>query len=193
MKIKRRGYYFRKPKSEIALYILGALLLGGMIAIAATSPFFVQNLLRGFKKLKKYENKRIYDTFYRLKEQGFINFYEKNNQIFISLTEKGKKKAGWMQIDNLKIKKSEKWDGKWRLLLFDIKQMKKLYREALRGKLINMGFVMLQKSVWIVPYDCSKEIKVLKSFFGLSDKEVRLLAVDDIGEDKEYRKYFKLN
>ena len=193
MKIKRRGYYFRKPKSEIALYILGALLLGGMIAIAATSPFFVQNLLRGFKKLKKYENKRIYDTFYRLKEQGFINFYEKNNQIFISLTEKGKKKAGWMQIDNLKIKKSEKWDGKWRLLLFDIKQMKKLYREALRGKLINMGFVMLQKSVWVIPYDCAKEAELLKSFFGLSDKEVRLLVVDDIGEDKEYRKYFKLN
>ncbi|MFH1968475.1 MAG: hypothetical protein ABIJ84_03760, partial [bacterium] len=124
---------------------------------------------------------------------GFINFYEKNNQIYFSLTAKGRKKAGWMQVDDLKIKKPEKWDGKWRILIFDIAELKKLYREAFRGKLISMGFVMLQKSVWIIPYDCSKEAKALKSFFGLSGKEIRLLTVRDIGEDKEYKKYFKLN
>jgi len=164
-----------------------------MVAIAATSPYFAQNLLRGFKYFKKYKSKKVYDTFYRLKKQGYVTFYKKNNQVFISLTEKGKKKAGWMQIDNLKIKKPKKWDGKWRVLMFDVKELKKLYREALRGKLIGMGFVMLQKSVWVVPYDCRKEVEILKSFFGLSGKEVRLLVVEDIGEDKEYRRYFKLS
>ncbi|MFH1968013.1 MAG: hypothetical protein ABIJ84_01345, partial [bacterium] len=110
-----KRYNFSGPASEITRLILGYLILGGLITIAATSPFFIQNLLRSFRKLKKYENKKVYDTFYRLKKQGFINFYEKNNQIYFSLTAKGRKKAGWMQVDDLKIKKPEKWDGKWRI------------------------------------------------------------------------------
>ncbi|OGZ84025.1 MAG: hypothetical protein A2599_00940 [Candidatus Staskawiczbacteria bacterium RIFOXYD1_FULL_39_28] len=192
MNIKRNNYCFKKS-SEITGCILAGLLLGGMITIAATSPFFIQNLLRVFKDLKKYKSKKVYDTFYRLKEQGYVNFYEKNNQIFVSLTEKGKKKAGWMQVDNLKINKPKRWDGKWRVLLFDITELKRLHREALRGKLISMGFTMLQKSVWVIPYNCAKEVKILKSFFGLSDKEIRMLVVEDIGEDGEYKKFFKIN
>jgi DNA-binding transcriptional regulator PaaX len=190
--MKKHNYSFRKS-SEITGCILGALLLTGMIAIAATSPFFIQNILRGLKGFKKYESKKVYDSFYRLKKQGYINFYKKNNQIFISLTQKGQKKAGWLNIDKLKIKKSIKWDGKWRVLLFDISEMKRLYRESLRGKLISMGFVMFQKSAWIIPYDCVKEIEILKSFFGLSNREIRLLVAENIGEDKEYTKFFKLN
>ncbi len=191
--MNKHNVIFRRPTSEIAMEILEILIIGGAVAIAATSPLFIQNLSKGFKKFKKYSNKKVYDTFYRLRQQGFINFYEKNNQIYISLTEKGKKKAGWMQIDNLKLKKPEKWDRKWRILLFDIAEMKRLHREALRGKLMNMGFVMLQKSAWVIPYKCDKEVELLKSFFGLSNKEVRLLTVDDIGDDSEYKKYFHIN
>src|SRR3989344_358161 len=169
-------YYFRKPKSEIAKDILGSLIIGGMIAVAATSPFFIINLIKCFKGLKKYPNKKVYDTFYKLKKQGLINFYKKNNQIYISLTEKGKRRAGWMQINDLKIKKPKKWDGKWRILLFDIAEMKREYREALRGKLKDLNFQLFQKSAWIMPYDCSREVNLLKSFFGLKDGEVRLIV-----------------
>jgi len=186
-------YYFRKPKSEIAKDILISLIIGGIIAVAATSPYFIINLVKGFKKLEKYPNKKIYDTFYKLKKQGLVNFYEKNNQIYISLTEKGRKKAGWMQIDALKIEKPKRWDGKWRILLFDIAEMKRAYREALRGKLKELNFQLFQKSAWINPYDCTKEINLLKSFFGLSDKEIKLIVSGNIGDDKKFRKFFKLN
>ena len=185
-------YYFRKPKSEIAKDILGSLIIGGMIAVAATSPFFIINLIKGLKGLKKYPNKKVYDNFYKLRKQGLVDFYKKNNQIYISLTEKGKKKAGWMQIDALKIKKPKKWDGKWRILLFDIMETKKFHREALRGKLIELGFRLLQKSAWIIPYECKDEIGLLKSFFGLSDKEVKLAVVSNIEGEKELKEKFKL-
>ena len=185
-------YYFRKPKSEIAKDILGSLIIGGMIAVAATSPFFIVNLIKGLKGLKKYPNKKVYDNFYKLRKQGLVDFYKKNNQIYISLTEKGKKKAGWMQIDALKIKKPKKWDGKWRILLFDIMETKKFHREALRGKLIELGFRLLQKSAWIIPYECKDEIGLLKSFFGLSDKEVKLAVVSNIEGEKELKERFKL-
>ena len=185
-------YYFRKPKSEIAKDILGSLIIGGMIAVAATSPFFIVNLIKGLKGLKKYPNKKVYDNFYKLRKQGLVDFYKKNNQIYISLTEKGKKKAGWMQIDALKIKKPKKWDGKWRILLFDIMETKKFHREALRGKLIELGFRLLQKSAWIIPYECKDEIGLLKSFFGLSDKEVKLAVASNIEGEKELKEKFKL-
>ena len=185
-------YYFRKPKSEIAKDILGSLIIGGMIAVAATSPFFIVNLIKGLKGLKKYPNKKVYDNFYKLRKQGLVDFYKKNNQIYISLTEKGKKKAGWMQIDALKIKKPKKWDGKWRILLFDIMETKKFHREALRGKLIELGFRLLQKSAWVIPYECKDEIGLLKSFFGLSDKEVKLVVAQSIEGEKELKERFKL-
>ena len=193
MNIRKSKFYFRKTKSEIVKDILGFLIIGGIVTIAATSPFFIVNLIRGFKLSEKYSSKKVYDTFYKLKKEGFISSYEKNNQIYISLTERGKKKAGWMQIDNLKIKKPKKWDGKWRILLFDIAEMKRTYREALRGKLKELGFQLFQKSAWINPYDCVKEVNLLKSFFGLSDKEARLIVSGNIDGDGEFRKFFKLN
>ncbi|SRR3989339_30761 len=185
-------YYFRQPKSEIAKDVLGVLIIGGILTIVATSPFFIQNLIKGFKKLKKYPNKNVYDTFYKLKHQGLIDFYKENNQIYISLTEKGKKKAGWMQINDLKVKKPKKWDGLWRVLLFDIAEKRKIHREAFRGKLIVLGFKLFQKSAWIIPYECADEIKLLKSFFGLSDKNIKLLVVKNIEGEKELKERFEL-
>lgn len=185
-------YYFRKPKSEIVKDILGILIISGMVDVAATSPYFIVNLLKAFKKFKKYPNKKIYDTFYNLKKQGLINFYSKNNQIYILLTDRGKRKAGWMQIDDLKIKKPKKWDGLWRILLFDIEEKRRTHREALRGKLITLGFKLYQKSVWIIPYECIDEVALLKSFFGLSDKDVKLLTVKQMEEEVKFQKYFNL-
>lgn len=184
--------YFKKPKSEIVIDIFELLILSGVIAIAATSPFFIQNLLRGFRQFKKYPNKKIYNTFYGLREQGLIDYYYKNNQLFIFFTKKGEQKAGWMNIDSLKIRKPKKWDGLWRILLFDIKEKKRVYREALRGKLIELGFKLFQKSAWIIPYECEKEIKILKSFFGLSEQEIKLVVAKSIGDEKQFKEKFKI-
>ncbi len=97
-----------------------------------------------------------------------------------------------MQIDDLKIKKQKKWDRKWRLVIFDIVEFKKNHREAFRGKLKQLGFYPLQKSVWIYPFDCQPEIELLKDFFGLSDKEIRVIVAGDVGPDDKLKEIFKL-
>ena len=186
-------FYFKKPRSEVVKEIFSWLLLGGIICVAATSPYFLINIFKTRKKFKKYQKKRVYNTFYRLQKEGCIIIKEKNNQIFISLTEKGRRKAGYLQIDNLRIKKPKKWDGKWRIAMFDIAQLKKFYREAFRGKIKELGFVPLQKSVWIYPFECRKEINILKSFFGFTDKEMILITADNIGDDSYFKKIFKIN
>lgn len=185
-------YYLKKPRSEIVKDILYWLMVAGAVSVAATSPFFLVNIIKGLKKGRKYKRKKVYDTFYRLRKQGCIKIEKKGHQIYISLTEKGKKKAGWLQIDALKIKRPRKWDKKWRIVIFDISQLKRIYREALRGKLKELGFYPLQKSVWIHAFDCRDEIELLKNFFGLTDKEVRLIVAQDIGKDTWLKKFFKL-
>ena len=88
------AYYFRKPKSEIVKDIFTWLLVGGVIAIAATSPYFVPNLLKAHTKWRKYPSRKVSDTFYQLRKKGLIHFETTNQQIYISLTKEGAKRAG---------------------------------------------------------------------------------------------------
>jgi len=188
-------YYLRKPKSEIIKDVLLTLATTGMICVAATSPYFGVNIIREIKrwrKYKKYKKRKITDAFKRLQKQGCLDIEIVKNQIYIHLTKEGKKLAGWMQIDALRIKRPKRWDGKWRLVIFDISQVKKFYREVFRGKLKELGFYLLQKSVWLYPFDCRDEIELLREFFSLSEKEMRLIICEDIGEDSWSRKFFSI-
>lgn len=193
MGIKKYKYYFRKPKSEIVKDIFSWLLIGGTVVLASTSPYFVQNLITGHKKWRKYSSRKISDTFYQLRKQGFIKTEMKNHQMYISLTKEGEKKAGMFQIDKLRIATPKRWSGNWSIVMFDIEDKKKIYREALRGKLKEMGFVQLQESAWIHPFDCKAEVELLRSFFGLSKSEVLLIIAREVENDVQLRSHFKLS
>lgn len=186
-------YYFAKPRSEIVKDIFKGLVIGGAICLAATSPYFAVNLLRSFKYSRKYKPKKTYDAFYNLKRQGYINIEKRNHQIYISLTKEGRKKAGKFQIDCLKINETKKWDRKWRIVIFDISHLKTLQRNAFRSKLREFGFHLLQKSVWAHPFPCKDEITLLRDFFGLSQKEIRLITAENIENDNFLRTIFKLS
>ncbi len=185
-------YYFKKPRSEIVKDVLSWLAISGAVCIAATSPYFILNLMKGFKSSQRYEKKKVFDTFYKLRKQGCIDIKKDHHQIYIALTEKGRKRAGRFQIDSLKIEKPQKWDRKWRIVIFDISQLQITKREAFRGKLKELGFCPLQKSVWIHPFNCQDEIDLLREFFGLGQKEIRLIVAQTIGDDIFLKKFFKI-
>ena len=186
------NYSPKKPKSEITKDILFWIAVGGMIMVAATSPYFGTNLIRAFQRRKRYNKKKVCDTFFRLRREGYVRVEKRNHQIYISLTEEGKKKAGRFQIDSLHIQKPKRWDGKWRIVLFDIENSKNIKRNALRGKLKELGFYLYQKSVWIIPYKCDNEIKILQEFFGLTKGEICLITAEKIANEKIVRAHFKL-
>ncbi len=192
MGLKKYKYYFAKPRSEIVKDILSWLAIAGVIWIAASSPYFIRNILNNLKRWKKYPKNKVKNAFYNLKKQGLIKIEKKGRQIYISLTKEGKRKAGMFQIDKLKIARPKKWDGKWRLVIFDISQHKKFYREAFRGKLKELGFYQLQKSVWVHAFDCQAEIELLREFFGLTENEIRLVIAEKIENDQKLREHFKL-
>lgn len=183
-------------KLSITVKILKMLLLVGAVYIAASSPFFVFNLSKELRKRRfwhgRVDKDKFQNSFYYLKKRGYINIISKNKQIYIYLTKEGKKMAGKYQINDLKIKKPKKWDERWRLIIFDIPNKQKVKREAFRGKLKELGFRPLQKSVWVYPYECQKEIKLLRDFFGLIPKYLRVITTKELEEDYFLRKRFKL-
>ncbi len=164
-----------KYRGEITKDVLKWIVTAGVICIGAGSPYLIPALIKDYKRWKKYKSRQVTNAFYRLKKKGFINIKEVNHQIYISLTKEGKKMAGKYQIDDLKIEKPKTWDGKWRLIMFDIPSNCKIKREAFRGKLKEFGFYSIQKSVWVCPYPCDKEVRLLREFLGLSIKILELL------------------
>jgi len=180
--------------------ILKALLLMGVLTIASTSPYFWPAVLKAYFKDRKYQKfhknkaqrKHFLSAFSYLRSKGLINVYKKNKQIYISLTKQGKERANQYQIDDLEIKKPRKWDKKWRVIIFDIKHEHRIKREALRGKLKELDFYQLQKSVWVHPYNCSGEIDLLRKFFGLSKGEVRIILAQKIEDDEKIKKAYEI-
>ena len=177
--------------------ILKGLLIAGAIYIAASSPYFAFYLSRdlrkilGEKKPIKGKDPRFKNAFYYLKNKGYLDIRKKNHQIYIALTAQGRKRAGKYLIDDLDIKKPKKWDKKYRIVFFDIPNITRIKRDVLRGKLKELGFFRLQQSVWVYPYECKKEIDLLREFFGLSGKEL-ILITGKIENDRFLRKFFKL-
>lgn len=173
--------------------IIMGIFFAGMMPVVL--PYFaateIPKIIRCALK-NKAEKQAFSNAFYRLKKQGFIKITKHNGQIYISLTRDGKKKAGKYQIDDLKIKKPAKWDGKWRLLIFDIKEKHRIKRDALRGKIRELGLFKLQDSVWIYPYNFEKENKLLRDFFGLKEKEMQIITAEKIENNKEAKLFFKL-
>lgn len=179
-------------RGEIVKDILYWLAVGGMVAVAATSPSFLYNVLCAFQKRNQYNKRSVINAFYRLRKEGAIVFRKQNNQLYISLSKEGKKKAGKFQIDSLSIQRPKQWDGKWRILIFDISDRHRIKREALRGFLKQLQFYKLQESVWVHPFDCRRETELLKEFFGFASQEVQLIVAEQVEHAEFLRSKFKI-
>ena len=93
----------------------------------------------------------------RLKKRGFIKFSDKDQ---FTLTDGGRDVLVKFDIDAITLPEFEpqKWDGIWRVLIFDIPELTRAVRNLFRDKIQELGFYTLQKSVYVVPNDCEKEI-----------------------------------
>jgi len=113
---------------------------------------FVYNYLYTREQISK---QAYYNTVGRLKREGYLEEVENEGRRRLRATIKGK-------IKILKfLKRDKQWDGKWRIVIFDIPEIKKKMRNFFREKLSELGFRKLQESVWICPYNISTELEEL--------------------------------
>ena len=128
-------------------------------------------------------------TIYRLKKQGVLTITKKNNKKFLQLTNKGQIQA---LLTMAKMPKAtRRWDGKWRLIMFDIPEQSKAQRNLLRKILKKQGLKKLQASVFIGPQPINRAAIEYLKLSGLINY-IRMLRVDEVDNEKELLHLFHL-
>lgn len=151
------------------------------------SSFVVPGLPIAFsyisRKWVKYKRGDIGKIIRRFHKQELISFSERiDGRVEIKLSEKGKNKLLTYDYESIELKK--KRDGKFRMVLFDIPEELKVARELFRRKLRELGFVKVQKSVFISAYPCKKELEFVSHYLGINSHIILLeLGKIEIGED----------
>lgn len=92
----------------------------------------------------------------KLKNLGYIEKIIKDKNTFYIITPKGEEYADSVLSV---LKKSPKWDKKWRLVMFEIPEKNRALRDKLRRALSGLGLGILQSSVWVSPQDVQKQIE----------------------------------
>lgn len=129
----------------------------------------------------------------RLYEAKLINIIDNpDGTTSATLSEGGQKRVLRFNLDKLKLKRPAKWDGLWRMIIFDIPEKYKRARDAFANKLLNLGFKCIQRSVLVYPYDCQDELDFIIEVFELRPF-VRIILVKEIDIDLDLRHKFQLD
>lgn len=115
----------------------------------------------GYPELKKAD---LAKALKRLRERGLIELIDDEELVF-RLTDQGKDKALWQKIKE----SNEKWDGRWRLVVWDIPEKRRVARDLLRFKLKQLGFIRWQKSIWASKIDCTDILRKFIKEVGIED------------------------
>ncbi|MFA6552041.1 MAG: hypothetical protein WCT19_00900 [Candidatus Paceibacterota bacterium] len=182
--IMKRG----ELKQKIILILLSGLTLG--LSRSPKQYFKVLNLTgKAWEGIRQDSIRRTIKSLYK---GGFVNErLNKDGTVSIVINDKGRKLAEFYSLDNLKINIPAIWDGNWRIVIFDIPEKFKKVREALRMHLRNLGFYELQKSVFVYPFPCLREIDLVVKFYN-ARKYIRLIAASSIDNELELQRKFNL-
>ena len=137
------------------------------------------------------DRKQLYRFLERMHLKNYVEFISKKGGIErVKLTNQGRARFLEYQFKNIILGKNKRWDGKWRMVLFDIPEPKKKIRDALRRKLKELGFLEFQKSVFVYPYPCRDEINFVINFWDIQEHVYYIEA--PIIPDQMLRSHFHL-
>ena len=144
----------RKPniKNKNRNFTLAAEILMYFFAFVDFMPLPFEGKLHYTKRILK--GSTNYYSYYRvlkkLEEKGWLKVYKdpETNRNLFKLTEAGKLESLFIKA---RLPNKQKWDGKWRMIIFDIPEDARTERDRLRRLLKLNGFKILQKSVIINP------------------------------------------
>jgi DNA-binding transcriptional regulator PaaX len=184
----------KNRKSDVFKIILKIIASGTLVSAIFLLPGSAILLKEFLNKNKiSHDYKRFRESLRIIEKKKLIRIIQKNGEDFLEITNLGEKELWRYNIEELEIKKPKIWDGKWRMVIFDIPEKFRDGRVALSQKLKEMGFYRLQKSVFVYPYECENEIDFIREFFDVK-KFVILLRIPTMGEycDLILKKHFDL-
>lgn len=186
------GNYEKESKNKsrnrnLKRILLTTVAVAGVMSVGLVAP----NVIGAMKKLGFMPTKRQKDSIRqaraRLVRDGLLAYKDS----LLVLTSKGEAELATLDRQVFKPPHPKRWDKKWRVLIFDIPERRKGSREKIRRTLVQIGFVRIQDSVWLYPYDCEDYIVLIKADLKIG-KDVLYMIVDTIEADEQWRRHFKL-
>lgn len=180
-------------KGELAKKVLVAAGVGLVIGTVMVVPTFGVTVKEIIKVLEEREEgqfskKKVRRVLNTLKKRKLLDLKEKDGEIWATFNEEGQKLLLKYRFDTLVIPRPKEWDGKWRVVIFDIPEAKKHAREVLRKKLKELGFYQLQRSVFVYPFECQHEIELITRVYEIESYVDFLRAeyLDEIGLEEKF-------
>lgn len=180
-------------KGKIQHAIVGSLYAGAALTLMVAMP----NTLQLLKYIQPHlgernANRRMSQAISRLVSRGFLKRDGYGHSARLSLTSKGSRYAESLLNDPVSaLKRPRRWDGRWRIVMFDIWEKRRHVRDRLRGLLCRIGFVKIQNSVWAYPYDCEEVIALVRAELKVG-RGVSYLIAEALEGDKGLREQFGL-
>lgn len=151
--------------------------------------YLIKHLIEKSKKtISKPKIKQILNN---LEKREIIDLVEVDDKVFVQINEKGKPlvlRYSIKELLDLKRKK-KKWNGKWFLVFFDVPELQRNKRDILRRFLLKIGFYRYQKSVYLFPYECEKEVVLIKKIVE-GAKYMKYIVADKIEDEEQAKIYF---
>jgi len=179
----------RRRRDNIQNAVLAVVGTAGILAIAAVAPNVFQALphIMGKQQYKlRFQTKTALG---RLIVKGYVKRGEKG---FLEITPVGRRHLDIKRAQALAPAKTKRrWDKRYRLVMFDIPEYRRKTRSRLRALMNDFGFLRLQDSVWVTPYDCEDLITLVKAELKVG-KDILYAVVDQIENDSWIKKHFEL-
>lgn len=182
----------KRRNTNIQQVLLATVALTGVVLVATIAPN-APAILAKLSSVKRAQLRYRYRTALgRLAAQGYIAFEKQNGKQYARITEEGSKVLAFEQekakLSNIKKKR---WNRRWRVVIFDVPEKRRQTRDRLRDVMKEVGFVRLQDSVWVFPYDCEDFITLLKAELKIG-VAILYMVVEQIENDKYLCEHFGL-
>jgi DNA-binding transcriptional regulator PaaX len=114
-----------------------------------------------------------------------------DGSFILKLTKEGVRRAHVRTAirGSIECKIPPQWDGKWRVVVFDIPESNRAFRDILRNHLHTLHFYKLQQSVFISPHPYEEALLELIHVYK-ANAYVRIMTVTTISGEDELKRYF---
>ena len=180
---------------EIVLSAIGlSILLGGTFLVTPNFPIIYTGILKIVEELtkKKIPAGKAKRVLKNLERKEIITIEKKGDQAIVYLKSWNSTILKYSLRSLLDLKKKQtKWQGKWFLVFFDVPEKQRNKRNYLRTFLHYIGFYPYQQSVYIFPYECEKEIALIKKIVE-GAKYISYVIAEKIEFEDEIKRHFGL-
>jgi DNA-binding transcriptional regulator PaaX len=163
----------------------------GVLGAAVVAPNSLQAIDWFLKKYEKNKIKRSRLARY-IKSQNLLEFSKSGDSLIVTLTEKGTTRFTKSIVWDYEIM-DKTWSGSWYILMFDIPEKHKTYRDMLTRKIKEMNMKQLQDSVYVSPYSIDDFVRFLRQSYPQIMNHVMYFTTTAIEGEEQLLKAFSLS